>query len=329
MSYNSKYTGAEVEAILDSVGAAKHYVITSFTLEDLQQYLDSGVENSSVPFDDIEAVGHAFAAKRPVYVRAADTEYPDIYPMVGHFDGDQWYFRILCGTVVWDLEVYGHVRNVIGHINQIIIPTQFKTINGQSVLGSGDISMSETESSVYIADFSAEDLFRTVGGEMSHIDIDSIALEEALAANKIVLLKQASGEHADDYEGYAGTVTGYAEDLLYLDITVGRTVFSIEISRAAQSIIANDITMYSLLDREDVARVALSGSYDDLVNKPTIPAAVTESSVTNWGFAKKSYVDEKFASVSGGVKFRGVYMQLPEIDSMADQNEDGSYTGEW
>lgn len=41
MSYNSKYTGAEVEAILDSVGSAKHYVITSFTIEDLQQYLDS------------------------------------------------------------------------------------------------------------------------------------------------------------------------------------------------------------------------------------------------------------------------------------------------
>ena len=38
--------------------------------------------------------------------------------------------------------------------------------------------------------------------------------------------------------------------------------------------------------RSELSKVATSGSYDDLSNKPTIPAAVTESTVSNWGFTK-------------------------------------------
>lgn len=38
----------------------------------------------------------------------------------------------------------------------------------------------------------------------------------------------------------------------------------------------------------DLASVAKSGSYDDLKNKPTIPNAVTESTVSGWGFTKNT-----------------------------------------
>lgn len=38
----------------------------------------------------------------------------------------------------------------------------------------------------------------------------------------------------------------------------------------------------------DLATVATSGSYNDLSDKPTIPAAVTESTVSGWGFTKNS-----------------------------------------
>ena len=37
-----------------------------------------------------------------------------------------------------------------------------------------------------------------------------------------------------------------------------------------------------------LATVATSGSYNDLSNKPTIPAAVTESTVSGWGFTKNT-----------------------------------------
>lgn len=36
----------------------------------------------------------------------------------------------------------------------------------------------------------------------------------------------------------------------------------------------------------DLASVAKSGSYNDLSNKPTIPSAVTEATVSGWGFTK-------------------------------------------
>lgn len=38
----------------------------------------------------------------------------------------------------------------------------------------------------------------------------------------------------------------------------------------------------------DLANVAKSGSYNDLKNKPTIPSAVTESTVSGWGFTKNT-----------------------------------------
>ena len=38
----------------------------------------------------------------------------------------------------------------------------------------------------------------------------------------------------------------------------------------------------------DLSKVATSGSYNDLTNKPTIPSAVTESTVSSWGFTKNT-----------------------------------------
>lgn len=41
-------------------------------------------------------------------------------------------------------------------------------------------------------------------------------------------------------------------------------------------------------DKSSLATVATSGSYNDLTDKPTIPAAVTESTVSGWGFTKNT-----------------------------------------
>lgn len=49
---------------------------------------------------------------------------------------------------------------------------------------------------------------------------------------------------------------------------------------------------------EDVAAVALSGSYNDLHDTPTIPSAVTESTVSGWGFTKNTGT---YSKPSGGI----------------------------
>ena len=46
----------------------------------------------------------------------------------------------------------------------------------------------------------------------------------------------------------------------------------------------------------NLAAVAKSGSYNDLSNKPTIPSAVTESTVSGWGFTKNTGTYSKPAS---------------------------------
>lgn len=40
------------------------------------------------------------------------------------------------------------------------------------------------------------------------------------------------------------------------------------------------------LQEEDLSSVAISGDYNDLTNKPTIPSAITEETVSGWGFTK-------------------------------------------
>lgn len=44
----------------------------------------------------------------------------------------------------------------------------------------------------------------------------------------------------------------------------------------------------SAVQPSDLSDVATSGSYDDLTDKPTIPSAVTESTVSGWGFTKNT-----------------------------------------
>ena len=47
-----------------------------------------------------------------------------------------------------------------------------------------------------------------------------------------------------------------------------------------------------------LANVARSGSYNDLADKPTIPSAVTESTVSGWGFTKNT---GDYSKPSGGI----------------------------
>ena len=52
------------------------------------------------------------------------------------------------------------------------------------------------------------------------------------------------------------------------------------------------------MDKVTLATVATSGNYNDLTNKPTIPSAVTESTVSGWGFTKNTGT---YSKPSGGI----------------------------
>ena len=72
-------------------------------------------------------------------------------------------------------------------------------------------------------------------------------------------------------------------------------------------VLSNDITLsvsdisgavstdtFNALD-SSLATVAKSGSYNDLTNKPTIPSEVTETTVSGWGYMKKTAADSVYA----------------------------------
>ena len=58
-----------------------------------------------------------------------------------------------------------------------------------------------------------------------------------------------------------------------------------------------------------LAKVATSGSYNDLSNKPSIPSAVTESTVANWGFTKNTGT---YSKPSGGIPYSDLAQGVKE-----------------
>ena len=67
-------------------------------------------------------------------------------------------------------------------------------------------------------------------------------------------------------------------------------------NKGATAVQPKDISEFITV--EDVATVATTGSYNDLVDKPTIPSAVTESTVSGWGFTKNTGT---YSKPSGGI----------------------------
>ena len=70
-------------------------------------------------------------------------------------------------------------------------------------------------------------------------------------------------------------------------------------NQALDSIIASiEQQIAGKMDNVTLAAVATSGNYNDLSNKPTIPTAVTESTISGWGFTKNTGT---YSKPSGGI----------------------------
>ena len=78
----------------------------------------------------------------------------------------------------------------------------------------------------------------------------------------------------------------------------------------------------SKMDKVTLATVATSGSYNDLSNKPTIPSAVTESTISGWGFTKNTGT---YSKPSGGIPksdlASAVQTSLGKADSAVQPND--------
>ena len=151
-----------------------------------------------------------------------------------------------------------------------------------------------------------EELLDSIGNKVDKVDGKQLSTEDFTT-----LLKQK----LDDLSNYDDTAIQESVSKLRTDLDTlvsGDTTTAIktfneviafldglEDTEDLASIIASiEQQIAGKMDKVILASVATSGSYNDLSNKPTIPTAVTESTVSGWGFTKNTGT---YSKPSGGI----------------------------
>lgn len=88
---------------------------------------------------------------------------------------------------------------------------------------------------------------------------------------------KADAEDIPSLDGYA--TEAYVQN--YHDSTKQNAIADLDSIRSGASLGATAV-------QPEAGKGLFSGSYNDLTNKPTIPAAVTESTISGWGFTKNT-----------------------------------------
>lgn len=149
--YNSKYSGEQVEALLDQVASGITEVyIADFTIESLR----AGIYNGTNVDCDLQGLVDAMNANRVILVREnEDSSVRGVYVLNGYAE-DLLYFSIVdtSGNILWcegtdyltlqyiDAQSL-HERSWGSKQDALKSGENIKTINGESILGSGDIAV--------------------------------------------------------------------------------------------------------------------------------------------------------------------------------------------
>lgn len=255
MSYNSKYTGQQVEALLDQVangnaGGGGGDITTEidpiFSASPSAKITDEDIEewnNKQDVISDLESIRNN-ASKGAQALDAIPTK-------VSQLENDEGYLtshQDISGLATKD-ELQGKVDKVDG---KQLSTEDFTTLLKQKLDGLSNYDDTEISQAV--------SKLRT--------DLDTLVGGDTTTAIKT-----------------------FNEVIAFLD--------GIEDSESLDAIIASiEQQIAGKMDKVTLAAVATSGNYNDLSNKPTIPSAVTESTVSGWGFTKNTGT---YSKPSGGI----------------------------
>ena len=157
--FNSKYTGQQVEDLLDQVASGNaggsgdginEVYIADFTIESLRKGIYDGIDVEC----DIRALVEAMNANKVILVREAeDSSYQGVYVLNGYAE-DLLYFSIVdtSGSILWcEGTDYKSLQYIDTHsLHERIWDSKqdalksgenIKTINGESIVGSGNIEI--------------------------------------------------------------------------------------------------------------------------------------------------------------------------------------------
>ena len=214
MSYNSKYTGQQVEALLDIVS----------------QGGGTGGEDGEVQ-------------------KTTETEI-----LAMGFTKNE-------GTII-EVKMNGVSKGTSGVVDLGNVITEHQDISGKvdKVMGK---------------QLSTEDFTTALKQKLEGLsNYDDAEINAAVSALQTQLNTLVSGNTND-------AINSFNEIIAFLD--------GIKDNQDLSSIIASiEQQIASKMDKVILANVATSGSYNDLNDKPTIPSAVTESTVSGWGFTKNT-----------------------------------------
>lgn len=143
-------------------------------------------------------------------------------------------------------------------------------------------------------------VWKFAGKEQRYIGNYDLILIENNGANDMVTVDKVSAfclvAHTKD-EGGEECCPSLSIDHVSLETSFNMTTATAsidvdsELSETSENPVQNKAVTTELnkkADADTLAKVATTGSYDDLSNKPTIPTAVTENTVSGWGFTKNT-----------------------------------------
>lgn len=168
--------------------------------------------------------------------------------------------------------------------DKLISGTNLRTIEGHSLLGSGNISVcvqsdwntTDSNSKAYIKNKP------TIPSAVTESTVEGWGFTK----NSGTYTKPSTGIPMSDLATIVQTSLGKADSAVQPD-QISNFVSATDLAKVATSGSYNDLLdVPDVLTTEDVSPVCYTGNYNDLNNKPTIPDAVTESTVSGWGFTK-------------------------------------------
>ena len=268
MAYNSKYTGQQVEALLDIV----------------KQGGSSGGEGGTITEAELLAMGFTKNLGTITEVK-----------MNGASKGTSGVVDL--GTVITEHQDISGKQDKIADLDAIREGAS-KGASALQSIPSEYVTESDLNNKVDKVDgkqLSAEDFTTALKTKLEGLsNYDDTEISNAVSSLQTQFNTLVSGNPSDAINSFNEIIAFLAgvkdsEDLDNIIASIERQIAEKQdtISDLA-TIRTNASKGATAVQPSSLASVATSGSYNDLSDKPTIPSAVTESTVSGWGFTKNS-----------------------------------------
>lgn len=258
--FNSKYTGQQVEDLLDQVasggGGGTDVYIADFTMESLRAGMDNGAQVGC----DMQALVAAMNANKIILVREGENpDYKGVYVLNGYVE-DLLYFSIVdtFGNILWcEGTDYILFSEYIDGRTLLLRSWNDK----QDIIEDLDDIRAGAIPPYYIDNVSIEDLrqeFELGNIQMEISESTYNGIYEAYNANRPIYIR-----NWNNIEGYT-LVQVTIEDLLYYQ------VLDYDANLISGEISSEYISVYirKFVDSAELADVATTGSFADLVDAP-------------------------------------------------------------